>query len=202
MKRAWVLVVALIVALVVIGLGITAAQLGDMEGPARVAIAQGIVGIATGKSYAYVVDSSSGVVLVDTGSDRELHAVAAELTQRGKSHHCRCESGAADERASTLAVSGLDTLPNVPVYVGADDEDVMRSPRLVRAPLARLLARLGSHKKHDNPAVHVAAGARLVVDGVSVEAVATPGLTPGARKLSHRRCSLRWRRASSAATVT
>ena len=177
--RWGVFALATLTALVVAGLGLLATELRDVEGPPRVEFGQGVVAVATGKSYAYVLRSETGVVLIDTGSDSEAIGILEELA--------RTKQSAADIRAIFITsphpftVAGLDTLRDPPVYVGAGDEELLRGSRLVQAPVARLWSRTHSRKKRGNPIQPVLPGARFVIDGVTVEAVATPGVSDGGR---------------------
>lgn len=177
--RWGVFALATMTALIVAGLGLMATELRDVGGPARIDVAPGIVAVATGKSYAYVLRGDTGVVLIDAGSDSHATGILEELA--------RTQHTAADIRAVLITsphpftVAGLDALREVPVYVGAGDEELARGSRHVHAPIARLWSRLHSHKKRDNPLQPVLAGARITVDGITIDAVATPGASDAGR---------------------
>lgn len=177
--RWGVFALATVTALIVAGLGLMATELRDVGGPARLEVGSGIVAIPTGKSYAYVLRGDTGVVLIDAGSDSSAAAILEELA--------RTQQTAADIRAVLITsphpftVAGLDTLRAAPVYVGAGDEELARGSRHVHAPIARLWSRLHTHKKRVNPLVPVLAGARVVIDGIVIDAVATPGASDGGR---------------------
>ncbi|MEZ0313909.1 MAG: MBL fold metallo-hydrolase [Myxococcota bacterium] len=170
---------ATLTALLVAGLGLMATELRDVGGQARVEVAPGIVAVATGKSYAYVLRGDTGVVLVDAGSDSDARGILEELA--------RTKQSAADIHAVFITsphpftVAGLDALRDAPVYLGEGDEALVRGSSVVRAPIARLWSRLHARKKRDNPLQPVLAGARIVIDGIAIEAVATPGVSNGGR---------------------
>jgi glyoxylase-like metal-dependent hydrolase (beta-lactamase superfamily II) len=177
--RWGVFALAALTALIVAGAGVMATQLRDLDGPARIDVAPVVVAVATSKSYAYVVHGDTGVVLIDSGSDSSAQAILDELA--------RTKQSVADIRAILITsphpftLAGLDTLRTPVVFVGAGDEDMVRGSRVIRAPVARLWTRMHAHGKHENPTQPLLAGARVVVDGVVVEAIATPGVTEGGR---------------------
>lgn len=51
----------------------------------RLALPDGVVGIDTGASYAWLVPTENGVLLIDAGLDSEAQAIKAELEARGLS---------------------------------------------------------------------------------------------------------------------
>ncbi len=177
--RWGVFALAALTALLVAGLGLMATELRDVEGPARVEVAPGVVAVATGKSYAYVLRGDTGVVLIDSGSDGDAGGILEELG--------RNKLGAADIRAIFITsphpftVAGLDTLREATVFMGDGDEDLVRGSRLVHAPIARLWSRMHARKKRDNPMQPLLPGSRITVDGITIEAVATPGVSDGGR---------------------
>ncbi len=173
--RWGVFALATLTALIVAGLGVMATQLRDVDGPARVEVAPGVVAVATGKSYAYLLRGDTGVVLIDAGSDSSAAGILAELARERRS--------VADIRAIFITsphpftVAGLDALRDAPVFLGAGDEDLVRGSRSVRAPVARLWGRMHTHGKRGNLLQPLLPGARMVVDGIGIEAIATPGVS-------------------------
>lgn len=83
----------------------------------------GLVGVWTGRSYAWIVPAGGGVVLVDAGSDRSASALRAELAGR--------------EVLATLLThghvdhaSGVDAFPDAPLYLGSGDRSLAAGERL------------------------------------------------------------------------
>lgn len=154
-------------------------ELAPLEGPERLELAMGMIGVATGRSYAYVLDGPSGLVLIDTGSDVAGRALRLELERRGKTFD--------DVQAILLTSSHPDVLagahlfPRATIYAGAEDEQLVQGERFPSAPLPRVVGRWFVRQKRTQPIVPALGGARLSVAGLSVEVVALPGVTSGGR---------------------
>lgn len=172
--------VALAVAGVLVAAGVTLNALRALDAPGSAPVGSAAVSaVNTGRSLAYILDGDTGVVLVDVGSDPKAEALTAELAKKGRS--------LADVRAVVLtsahpfSVAGLSALPNVPVYVGAEDRELVHRVKQAHAVLARTFDRWMVRGKRTNPFERVLPGGRFVIDGLTFDAVAVPGVSPGAR---------------------
>ena len=77
--------VVLVVIVALVGLvGWVISSMPSSQG-ARVEIREGLVGVDTGGSYAWIVQTEGGAVLVDAGMDPEATALKAELAAMGLS---------------------------------------------------------------------------------------------------------------------
>ncbi|MBC7793131.1 MAG: MBL fold metallo-hydrolase [Clostridia bacterium] len=174
-----VAIVGLVLASLLVATGISWHAFRPLDAQARIELASHAIAVNTGRSLAYIVESDTGVVLIDAGSDKRAEALRDELVRRGKS--------LADVRAVLLTsphpfvVAGLDAFNSVPVYAGDEDQDLVRRNTLSRPLLARACDRWMFHGKRPNPIETVLAGSIIVVDGVRFDAVAIPGVSPGAR---------------------
>ena len=161
----------------VLGLGTLGPVLRDMPRPqaSRIALEAGAVGVTAGDSFAWLIPSDSGVVLIDSGMSAD--ALLTELEERGL--------GPADVRGILLThahldhVGGLASFPDATVYVGAADADLLRGERYSVGALPGLLESIVSRTAPGNPVVEVSDGVTLEIDGLTFEAIHTPGHTAG-----------------------
>jgi glyoxylase-like metal-dependent hydrolase (beta-lactamase superfamily II) len=145
--------------------------------PPRLAVAAGVVGVWTGRSYAYVLRAGPDAVLVDAGDDPDAAALRAELATQG----------VPPERVLAVLLThghpdhtaGLAHFRGAAVYMGAEDHRLARGDVLPRAPISRLLSRLAHRPRGGPPMQPVLSGTRLKFTGREVQVVALPGHTAG-----------------------
>lgn len=129
-----------------------------------------LVGVQAGGSYAWVIPTDGGVVLVDAGFDRDARAVLREIGSRPV-------KAILLTHAHVDHVRGLGALPAAPVYTA--DVPLLAGERAPGGWLARWFARTTSLPEPPEDVRPVADGEELRIDGVRVRATAVPGHTPG-----------------------
>jgi hydroxyacylglutathione hydrolase len=146
------------------------------RGPSRVEVGEALTGVNTGQSYAWVLKTEHGAVLVDAGGDAEGQALLKELSAQGLSpedvHSILITHGHIDHWA------GAHLFPNARVWVGPGEAAVLRGQLPLKSPAARLTGLL---PQPPVPSRLEAArdGEELELDGEKVVALHVPGHTPG-----------------------
>jgi hydroxyacylglutathione hydrolase len=132
-----------------------------------------VVGIDTGSSYAWVVPTASGVVLVDAGGAADAAALKAEIGDR-RVQAVLITHGHVDH------TTGLAAFPGVPVWCGPGEAAMIRGTSLPRGWAQRVLI---NHVLAGPPPPadlrEAADGEALAVDGETFTVVHVPGHTPG-----------------------
>lgn len=164
---------ALLVPLV-LGLGAAAwiqSQLPPPQGD-RIRGPSGVVGIQTNGSYAWVVPTDNGVVLIDAGLDPAAKALLREVGQR-RIHAVLLTHGHGDH------LGGLAGLGNLPIHVAPADIALIRGEREPRGWMARAFAAAFGHPTIAGTLEETADQEELLIDGGKFVAIATPGHTDG-----------------------
>lgn len=132
-----------------------------------------LVGVYSGRSYSWVVptDDPKGVVLVDAGGDASATRIVAELRKGDREVRAILLTHAHGEQ-----IMGLEAFPDVPVYVGSRDVDLLLGERAPGGWLARLYANAVERPAQLSV---VEAQTEVVVNGARFVAVPTPGHTDG-----------------------
>lgn len=157
-------------------IGYLASSLPASQGP-RVEVTDGIVGVETGGSYAWIVRTEGGAILVDAGMDVEAVAIRQELGAMGL--------GLDDVHTILLThahrdhTGGLSAFPRARLVHGPGEGAVLRGeddraglmPSIFNALVPAPPLPADTHAAAD--------GDVLDVDGLEVRVVSTPGHTPG-----------------------
>lgn len=131
-----------------------------------------LVGVHTGWSYAWVVPTATGVVVIDSGADPTGRALTREIGRR-KVHAVLLTHGHSDTTA------GLAAFPGVPVHVTAPDLALIRGEREPRGWMARTFDTMFGPAVTTGPFVTLTDGQELHIDGASFRVTAVPGHTDG-----------------------
>lgn len=145
------------------------AQADRVRGP------HGLVGVQTGSSYAWIVPSATGVVLVDAGFDRAAKAIKREIGQR-EVRAVLLTHGHTDQ------LGGLAAFPDAPVYAHPADIPLATGEARPTAWISKAMASVMPPPPGlaGRFAAKTAAELdNLEIDGLSVRAVWVPGHTPG-----------------------
>ncbi|MCB9680909.1 MAG: MBL fold metallo-hydrolase [Alphaproteobacteria bacterium] len=143
----------------------------------RIEAIDGVVGVETSGSFAWIVPAGDGVVLVDAGADPDAEALLAELGRQGRD--------AGDVRAVLLThahgdhTGGLRQFPQAEIWIGADDVALLRKERTPIGWIPRMMAPLFDAPVPDNPLEEFADGDTHTVAGLTVKGTAVPGHTLG-----------------------
>ncbi|MBM4069877.1 MAG: MBL fold metallo-hydrolase [Planctomycetes bacterium] len=147
-------------------------------GPVPVTVVPGVHllgGLAP--AAAYVIESSRGLILIDAGLERDASVLKAQLAALGLdwkrlqaiflTHMHPDHSGGAEH---------LRELTGAIIHAGGGDVDVLLSPPL-HTPDEQLIAHWPSHSTKVN--VRLRQDQTIVIGGVRIHALTTPGHSPG-----------------------
>ncbi|MFT5006306.1 MAG: glyoxylase-like metal-dependent hydrolase (beta-lactamase superfamily II) [Paracoccaceae bacterium] len=132
-----------------------------------------LTGVDAGGSFAWIIPTTSGVVLIDAGWDAEATQIRDELGER-----------------KVLAVflthahfdhtGGLAAFPDAPVYVGLGEEALLMGDTMPQGWMARISTKMMAPPPPTGANVIVTTdGQNIEIDGITVRAIHTPGHTPG-----------------------
>jgi len=157
-------------------LGLIASSMPSAQGP-RVEIREGVVGVETGGSYAWIVRTEHGAALVDSGMDPQASALLDELQVMGL--------GADDVHTILLThahgdhTGGLGAFPRATVVHGPGEAALLAGEDVPLGLAPSLMAGLMPDPVLPAEVVEAADGQVLDVDGDVVTVVSTPGHTLG-----------------------
>lgn len=143
----------------------------------RVEAALNVVGVDTGGSYAWIVRTASGAVLVDAGMDPEGKAILQEL---------RAQRLSADQVIAVLVThahpdhwAGAHLFPKAKVYVGPGELPYLRGDAPFKAFGGSLAARFLKRGPTPVNLEELPADLQFELDGAAFRALQIPGHTPG-----------------------
>ena len=144
-------------------------------------LAPGVLAVAAGDTWAYLLLGPERAAWVDTGSDPSGRAVLAALAAAGRTP-AQVEAivlthGHRQQWAAT------HLFPAATLHMGAADRPWVQGQAHPRAAWARLQHRLAPARPLPQEPLPVLPGSRLVLAGQSWEAVALPGHTLGSLAL-------------------
>ena len=132
-----------------------------------------VVGIDAGGAYVWVVETKTGVVLIDAGLDPEAEAVRAEIGDRPL-HAVLITHGHLDH------IAGLQGLPAVPVFVGPGETDLVRGEAQAKGRMQRWFSpMIGTARPPPGPIRALGDGQLFAIDGVPFRSYHLPGHTAG-----------------------
>lgn len=176
MWKKVLIAVGIVVALPILGIGALFAIREPPDGP-RVLAEAGVVGVETGGSYAWIVRTPRGAVLVDAGMDAAGTAILAEL---------RAEHVSPDEVLAVLLTHGHPDhyaaavrFPKANVLVGPGDLAMIRGDGTHYAAFGKVMSTLMTMPPGPPEMTELVGGEELEFDGTHFQVVATPGHSPG-----------------------
>jgi len=175
-KRRILIALACIVLIPLLAFGALFATRERPDGP-RVEAAPGVVGIEAGGSYAWIVRTGHGAVLVDAGLDATGAAIVAELKAAGVEprhvHAVLITHGHPDHYAAARL------FPTATVAVGSGDLAMMRGDRTHYSAFGRVIGAVMPLPPAPMTITALRGGEQLEFDGASFKVIATPGHSPG-----------------------
>lgn len=146
-------------------------------GDARIEASPGVTGVHDGQSYAWILKTQNGALLVDTGGEPGGEALLAELARQGVKPEAI--------QAVLLTHSHKDhwgaahLFPNAQVYVGPGEAAFMRGARRFTSPVGGAFNRMVPTPPMPKAVRELEGGETLELDGASVRVFHVPGHTPG-----------------------
>lgn len=180
MKGEGMKIALIIIGIVVVLLGLGAANLYRQmphKGPPLVDLDGGIQGVLCRFSYAWIVPSATGVVLIDAGLDETGADIRAALQSRGL--------GPESVRAILIThghgdhFGGAAAFPGAAVFAHSADIPLIRGE--VKRPgfIGALFGKISARKKPPARLAPLPDSATVDVDGLTVRIIALPGHSPG-----------------------
>jgi glyoxylase-like metal-dependent hydrolase (beta-lactamase superfamily II) len=143
----------------------------------RIEPALGVIGVDTGRSFAWVLRTRHGAALIDAGMDRDAPALLDELRAEGLS----------PSQVHTILIThahpdhwgGVRAFPSARVLAGAAEVPLLTGKGKMESLAARVFDVAGVMPPPLSQVAAVGDGQALDVDGEEIRAVALPGHTPG-----------------------
>ncbi|MCA9491243.1 MAG: MBL fold metallo-hydrolase [Myxococcales bacterium] len=132
----------------------------------------GAVGVRSGGTYAWVVPSDDGVVLIDTGKDTQAPALLAEVGGRPV-------RAILLTHAHTDHLMGLAVFPDAPVWVTPQDASLLRGERTARGWFSSLMRSLTGDAPIPRDIHELTPDQELDIDGARFWVASAPGHTDG-----------------------
>jgi hydroxyacylglutathione hydrolase len=184
MKKTIVIALVLLVLVPLAGVAALFATREPPDGP-RVEVRAGIVGVEAGGSFAWVVRTSHGAVLVDAGLDATGTAILAELKREGVQP---------DQVRAVLITHGhpdhyaaAPLFPKAVVFAGAADVAMMHGDGRHYSTFGKVMSAVMPLPKGPRAVTPLRGGEPLELDGAHFIVIATPGHSPGSVMYLHER---------------
>ncbi len=176
MKKKILIALGVLVLLPLAGIAALFAMREPPDGP-RVEVDREIVGVEAGGSYAWIVRTPHGAVLVDAGLDASGAAILAELRSAGV------------QPLQVLAVlithghpdhyAAATLFPKAEVCGGADDIAMMHGDGRHYSTFGKVMSAVMPLPKGPDAVTPLRGGEQLEFDGARFTVIATPGHSPG-----------------------
>ena len=176
MRKKILIALGVLVLLPVAGIAALFATREPPDGP-RVEVDRGIVGVEAGGSYAWIVRTPHGAVLVDAGLDASGAAILAELKSAGVQPQQVLAVLITHGHPDHYAAATL--FPKAEVLGGADDIPMMHGDGRHYSTFGRVMSALMPLPKGPDAVTPLRGGEQLEFDGARFAVIATPGHSPG-----------------------
>ena len=173
-KIARVLLILLLV--IILGLAWLFTQM-PKTGPARIQLASNAVGIRAGNSYAWIIKTANGAMLIDAGMDSQGKAIIAELQNMNQTpddvHTILLTHGHGDHWKGCLA------FPKAKIMVEKQDIALIRGDRKPKGMMPAFFDKVIPKKKPPAVLHELPDTGTLTIDGETFTVISLPGHTSG-----------------------
>ena len=176
MKKKILIALGVLVLLPLAGIAALFATREPPDGP-RVEVDRGIVGVEAGGSYAWIVRTPHGAVLVDAGLDASGAAILAELKSAGVQPQQVLAVLITHGHPDHYAAARL--FPKAEVCGGADDIAMMHGDGRHYSTFGKVMSAVMPLPKGPDAVTPLRGGEQLEFDGARFTVIATPGHSPG-----------------------
>jgi glyoxylase-like metal-dependent hydrolase (beta-lactamase superfamily II) len=176
MRKTILIALGVLVLLPVAGIAVLFATREPPDGP-RVEVDREVVGVEAGGSYAWIVRTPHGAVLVDAGLDASGAAILAELKSAGVQPQQVLAVLITHGHPDHYAAATL--FPKAEVLGGADDIPMMHGDGRHYSTFGRVMSALMPLPKGPDAVTPLRGGEQLEFDGARFAVIATPGHSPG-----------------------
>ena len=176
MRKKILIALGVLVLLPVAGIAVLFATREPPDGP-RVEVDREVVGVEAGGSYAWIVRTPNGAVLVDAGLDASGAAILAELKSAGVQPQQVLAVLITHGHPDHYAAATL--FPKAEVLGGADDIPMMHGDGRHYSTFGRVMSALMPLPKGPDAVTPLRGGEQLEFDGARFAVIATPGHSPG-----------------------
>ena len=176
MRKKILIALGVLVLLPVAGIAALFATREPPDGP-RVEVDREVVGVEAGGSYAWIVRTPHGAVLVDAGLDASGAAILAELKSAGVQPQQVLAVLITHGHPDHYAAATL--FPKAEVLGGADDIPMMHGDGRHYSTFGRVMSALMPLPKGPDAVTPLRGGEQLEFDGARFAVIATPGHSPG-----------------------
>jgi glyoxylase-like metal-dependent hydrolase (beta-lactamase superfamily II) len=176
MRKKILIALGVLVLLPVAGIAVLFATREPPDGP-RVEVDREVVGVEAGGSYAWIVRTPHGAVLVDAGLDASGAAILAELKSAGVQPQQVLAVLITHGHPDHYAAATL--FPKAEVLGGADDIPMMHGDGRHYSTFGRVMSALMPLPKGPDAVTPLRGGEQFEFDGARFAVIATPGHSPG-----------------------
>ena len=176
MKKKILIPLGVLVLLPLAGIAALFATREPPDGP-RVEVDREIVGVEAGGSYAWIVRTPHGAVLVDAGLDASGAAIVAELKSAGVQPQQVLAVLITHGHPDHYAAATL--FPKAEVLGGADDIAMMHGDGRHYSTFGKVMSAVMPLPKGPDAVTPLRGGEELEFDGARFIVIATPGHSPG-----------------------
>ena len=173
-KTARVLLLILLV--IIIGIAWLSSKM-PKTGPSRIQLTSNAVGIKTGNSYAWIIKTAHGAMLIDSGLDSQGKAITAELKSMNLApddvHTILLTHGHGDHWKGCLA------FPKAKIMVEKQDIALIRGDRKPKGMMPAFFDKVIPKKAPPAVLHELPDTGTVTVDGETFTVISLPGHTPG-----------------------
>jgi len=172
-----VLIIAVIIVVVLVIGAVYLYSKIPRKRPPLVELPGGIQGVLCRFSYAWIVPSTTGVVLVDAGLNEEAPEILAALQRRGLGPES--VRGVLITHGHGDHFGGTAAFPTVPVFAHRDDIPLIRGEVKRKGLIGGIFGKISARKKPPASMKPLPEADTVTVDGVTFRIIGLPGHSRG-----------------------